>query len=134
MVAMQARCLCACLAVLTLLGLSSVSAQIPAEAVPDPPSRATNPVADPAAIVKLDHVRFTVLTPQLIRMEWAQNGKFEDHPSFVFLNRRLPVPPFRKQITGSTITIDTGKLHLVYHRKNNTSGFTAANLAITLQV
>ena len=38
--------------------------------------------------------RFTVLTPELIRMEWAADGKFEDHASFVFINRRLPVPKF----------------------------------------
>jgi hypothetical protein len=51
------------------------------------------PVADPAAVVTLEHARFTVLTPQLIRMEWAADSKFEDHASFAFLNRRLPVPP-----------------------------------------
>ncbi|MGA8041989.1 MAG: hypothetical protein WCA37_04235, partial [Terracidiphilus sp.] len=32
---------------------------------------ADNPVADPNAIVTLGNARFTVLTPQLIRMEWA---------------------------------------------------------------
>ncbi len=40
------------------------------------------------------HARFTVLTPQLIRMEWSADGKFEDHASLVFINRRLPVPKF----------------------------------------
>jgi alpha-glucosidase len=52
------------------------------------------PVADPRAIVTAGHARFTVLTPQLIRMEWAADGKFEDHASLVFLNRKLPVPKF----------------------------------------
>ena len=52
----------------------------------------TDPVADPKAVVVLGKVRFTVLTPQLIRMEWAADGKFEDHASFVFINRCLPVP------------------------------------------
>ena len=51
-------------------------------------------VADPKAVVVLGNARFTVLTPQLIRMEWAADGKFEDHASFVFLNRHLPVPEF----------------------------------------
>jgi alpha-glucosidase len=51
-----------------------------------------NPVADPRAIVLQGNARFTVLTPELIRMEWAADGKFEDHASFVFINRRLPVP------------------------------------------
>ena len=55
---------------------------------------ANDPVADPKAVVTVGHARFTVLTPQLIRMEWSADGKFEDHASFVFINRRLPVPKF----------------------------------------
>ncbi len=53
-----------------------------------------NPVADPKAWLPGRQRRFTVLTPQLIRMEWAADGKFEDHASLVFLNRKLPVPNF----------------------------------------
>ena len=53
-----------------------------------------NPVANPKAVVILGHARFTVLTPEMIRMEWSADGKFEDHASFVFLNRDMPVPPF----------------------------------------
>src|SRR5437879_5913602 len=40
-----------------------------------------DPVADPKAVVRVGNARFTVLTPQLIRMEWAADGKFEDHAS-----------------------------------------------------
>jgi hypothetical protein len=40
--------------------------------------------------------RFTVITPQLIRMEWSENGKFEDNASLVFINRHLPVPPAQR--------------------------------------
>ena len=58
------------------------------------PEASYSPVANPKAVVIDGHARFTVLTPQLIRMEWAADGKFEDHASFVFLNRRLPVPEF----------------------------------------
>ena len=61
-----------------------------------------NPVADPKAIVTLGNARFTVLTPQLIRMEWSADGKFEDHASFVFINRRLPVPEYEVTISGGT--------------------------------
>src|SRR5574342_272615 len=45
-----------------------------------------NPVADPKAIIVSGQARFTVLTPQLIRMEWSESGKFEDHASLVFIN------------------------------------------------
>jgi len=47
--------------------------------------------------VTFGKARFTVLAPELIRMEWAADGRFEDHASFVFLNRRLPVPPFEHE-------------------------------------
>src|ERR1700677_3669710 len=53
-----------------------------------------DPVADPRAVVTTGHARFTILAPQLIRMEEVADGKFEDHASLVFMNRRLPVPEF----------------------------------------
>ena len=62
---------------------------------------ANDPVADPKAVVTLGHARFTVLTPELIRMEWAADGKFEDHASFVFINRRLPVPKYSREVSGN---------------------------------
>ncbi len=79
-------------------------------------AEASNPIADPNAVVTLGNARFTVLTPELIRMEWAADGKFEDHASFVFLNRRLPVPNFeaRSAVTGPRqhLTIKTSALTL----------------------
>ena len=70
---------------------------------------ADNPVADPKAVVTFGHARFTILTPQLIRMEWSADGKFEDHASLVFINRRLPVPKFTvtHSVSGSAVVIDT---------------------------
>ena len=50
--------------------------------------------ADPAAVVQRDHVRFTVLTPRIIRMEWSPDGHFVDAPSQVFVDREQPVPAF----------------------------------------
>ena len=75
-----------------------------------------DPIADPKAIVEVGNARFTILTPQLIRMEWSANGKFEDRGSLVFLNRRLPVPKFEKSSTDShnTLTIVTDALKLTY--------------------
>src|ERR1700759_932795 len=94
----------------------SQQAQTEKAAVSKAPEASYNATADPRAIVIFDHARFTVLTPQLIRMEWSADGKFEDHPSFVFLNRRLPVPKFTQDSAatglGSHIPIDTGALKL----------------------
>ena len=131
---MYARRVYPLLAALALFAVSPLSAQSPAEGVADAPPRATEPVADSAAVVKAGHARFTVLTPELVRMEWAADDRFEDHPSFVFLNRRLPVPQFTKKLSGNAVMIDTGKLQLVYRRTGEAAGFTAANLAITLQL
>jgi alpha-glucosidase (family GH31 glycosyl hydrolase) len=100
-----------------------------------------NPVADPKAIVTVGNARFTVLTPQLIRMEWSATGKFEDHASLVFINRRLPVPKFEKTVlsggplSSGTLTIHTDALTLTYIYAPDVKGsFTANNLSITLTV
>ena len=87
-----------------------------------------DPVADPKAVVVVGNARFTVLTPQLIRMEWAADGKFEDHASLVFLNRRLPVPKFDTDRKNGWVTLKTEALTLSYTGKGK---FTAANLEIT---
>jgi alpha-glucosidase len=107
-----------------------------------------NPVADPRAVVTVGNARFTVLTPELIRMEWAADGKFEDHASFVFLNRRMPVPAFTKSFTSSAdasdakgsmrlpqngIRIETKALSVSYTELGD-GHFTEDNLKITLQV
>jgi hypothetical protein len=94
-----------------------------------------NPVADPKAEVTLGHARFTVLTPQLIRMEWAADGKFEDHASFVFINRRLPVPKFTREVTehGARLTLKTDALTLSYVRRGD-GRFTADTLSLQLTV
>jgi len=94
-----------------------------------------NPVADPGAIVTVGNARFTVLSPQLIRMEWAADGKFEDHASFVFLNRHLPVPKFTSSTshtgTDRSVSIKTELLDLTYSPSADSDGkFTADNLHI----
>ena len=75
-----------------------------------------DPVADPAAVVTSGNARFTVLTPQLIRLEWSGDGKFEDRASLVFLNRKLPVPPFTARADGDVLVIKTSALELRYER------------------
>jgi len=104
-------------------------------------TEAANPVADPNAVVTEGNARFTVLTPELIRMEWAADGKFEDHASFVFLNRRLPVPNFEalNAATGprQRLTIKTSALTLIYtpvDTPGTDSRFTPKNLEVDLMV
>ena len=123
---------CLFLPALLLLGAASATrAQDPAEKY--------NPVADPAAEVVLGNARFTVLTPRMIRMEWAADGHFEDHASFVFLNRRLPVPRFTRKIeaaaTGRVLRLHTDSLDLAYTLSPGSDGrFTPADLSVSLTV
>src|SRR3954447_12879009 len=94
-----------------------------AQAWPDSTPGLYNPVADPHAVVTLGNARFTVLTPQMIRVEWAADGKFEDHPSFVFLNRRMPVPKFTSSVTkdgtNQVLILKTDALALSYALAQN---------------
>jgi alpha-glucosidase len=95
-----------------------------------------HPLADPKAVVVVGHARFTVLTPQLIRMEWAADGRFEDHASLVFLNRELPVPKFdtSPQSAGGEqhLSIKTDALQLRYTPQAGSDGkFSADNLEIS---
>ncbi|MCK4448883.1 MAG: alpha-glucosidase, partial [Candidatus Marinimicrobia bacterium] len=87
-----------------------------------------NPVANQDAVVKSGNVRFTVLTSGLIRMEWAEDGVFEDRASLVFVNRNLPVPEFKKQKKGKWLQIKTNKFTLKY--KIDSGRFTDKNLRI----
>ncbi len=96
-----------------------------------------NPVADPKAMVTVGRARFTVLTPQLIRMEWSADGKFEDHASFVFINRKLPVPKFEvgtaSEGSAQFRTIKTDALTLTYDPAGD-GPFTPQNLSIEFTV
>ena len=90
-----------------------------------------DPVANASAVVtSADKMaRFTVLTAQLIRMEYAQKpGEFEDHSTIAMLNRALFVPPFTSNTDGGMLTITTQEVVLTY-----TLGqpFTASTLKVT---
>ena len=94
-----------------------------------------NPVANVRSVVTLGHARFTVLTPHLVRMEWAADSKFEDHASLVFINRDLPVPAYTKSISGQPqkLILKTQALTLTYQAEGD-GRFSPQNLTIELTV
>lgn len=105
-----------------------------AGAAADLPAR-YDPVADSGAVVTVGKARFTILTPQLIRMEWSADGKFEDHASLVFLNRKLAVPEFTHETTRDGVTaIRTSALTLFYTPGNSDGKFTAEDLSISFSL
>jgi alpha-glucosidase (family GH31 glycosyl hydrolase) len=97
---------------------------------------ANDPQAAPEAIVRSGHMRFTVLKPEIIRIEWSGQSLFEDRASFVVINRKLPVPPFTVEEQNGYLFLTTDKLALRYkvgtHPVNNDP--CDPNLQITLQV
>lgn len=78
------------------------------------PAIADNPKADAKAVVTSGNARFTVLTPQLLRMEWSADGQFEDRATLTFVNRETPVPEFKVRESKSKLTITTPALTLTY--------------------
>lgn len=78
------------------------------------PAVADNLKADAKAVVTSGNARFTVLTPQLIRMEWSADGQFEDRATLTFVNRETPVPEFKVRESKSKLTITTPALTLTY--------------------
>ncbi len=79
-----------------------------------------------ACIVKGDKFRFSVLSSMLIRLEYSEDGVFEDRASQVVLNRDFGVPDFHVRENESYLEIITDDFHLVYNRGE----FTPDNLYI----
>ncbi len=73
-----------------------------------------NPVAAPEAVVQAGHARFTVLTPQMIRIQYSESDRFEDRATFAIVNRRLPVPSFTSEERDGYLTLQTEALRLRY--------------------
>ena len=89
------------------------------------------PKANEKAQVVAGNARFTVLTPQMIRMEWSEDGKFEDRATLTFVNRKLEVPPFKVKQSKSKLTITTSNVTLTYRKG---AKFSAENLSAEILV
>lgn len=85
------------------------------------PAVADNLKADAKAVVTSGNARFTVLTPQLIRMEWSADGQFEDRATLTFVNRETPVPEFKVRESKSKLTITTPARRLRILRTANSA-------------
>lgn len=76
-----------------------------------------------------NHVRFTVITNGVIRMEWASDGKFTDAPSFVAINRTYPKVEYKIKNSKTKVEIITQCMKLAY--KKGSGPFDSQNLEIT---
>ncbi|MET7420447.1 TIM-barrel domain-containing protein [Dactylosporangium sp. NPDC005555] len=82
----------------------------------------------PPAAVHDGRARFQVLSPTLIRMEYAPDGRFEDRPTFNAVNRDLPVPAYTSDIEHGERVIRTDRLTLRY--KLNSGPFSDGNVTV----
>ncbi len=73
-----------------------------------------DPVPHGDAVIQSGEARFTILTPRVIRMEWEEKSGFESRASLVFVNRKLPVPEFKKSVESGILQIKTEFLTLRY--------------------
>ncbi|MFP4383444.1 MAG: TIM-barrel domain-containing protein [Spirochaetia bacterium] len=90
----------------------------------------TAPKAHQDAVVKAEHVRFTVLTSRLIRIEYSPENRFEDRASEVFWYRKQPVPSFTVDRSEQTLVIRTDHLKITYTGRG--ASFSQYNLGVTL--
>lgn len=72
------------------------------------------PVAEKANVVAGEKYRFTVLTPNLLRLEYAPNGVFEDRASQVAFFRDFPKCDFTVAREEGILTLSTDALMLRY--------------------
>lgn len=94
-------------------------------------AQADNPKADDKAVVTTGNARFTLLTERLVRMEWSEDGRFEDRATLTFINREMPVPEFKVRDTRTELTITTPALTLTYVKGDK---FSDRNLKATFRL
>lgn len=121
------------LAAALLLGAGTLMTMTTSNGFAEEPTGAIDPKPSERAVVRLGNARFTMLTPALIRMEYAPTGKFEDRASHAFIDRNLPVPTLsvvRKN--NNQVTISTDELTLRY--KDDGQPFSAKNLRVEMKL
>jgi hypothetical protein len=67
----------------------------------------------PLDAVRAGHARFEILTPSLIRLEYAPNGRFEQRPTMVARDR-TPITAYSVRRAHGVLTIRTAELVLRY--------------------
>jgi alpha-glucosidase (family GH31 glycosyl hydrolase) len=88
-------------------------------------------IAKPESVFTAQHVRFTVLTSRLLRLEFSPNNRFEDRPSQAFWFRNQPVPEYQVTSENNNYALSTDYIKLNYTA--NDAGFTPETLSITLK-
>ena len=82
----------------------------------------THPRCRQEAMVQGETYRISVLTPWLLRLEYNENGRFEDRPTQCVINRDFPVPPYQVFEKEGELKIVTEGVQLIYDKKKFSAG------------
>lgn len=99
------------------------------------PGVAESPVAKNEATVIAGNTRFTILTPELIRIEYSDVGVFEDRATFTIQNREMEdVVEFQKTEDDDFLYLETDCLSLKYRKGTNPKTLPASSKNLTISV
>ena len=90
------------------------------------PFPGSDPRVDPAAVVAGENWRISVLAEGMFRLEWSEDGGFEDRASTFAIHRRLEPPRFTVVRSDDGVEIRTARAHLRY----DGGPFSAAGLVV----
>lgn len=76
--------------------------------------------AEDAAIIQGEKYRFTVLTEEMIRLEYCEDGQFEDRATQCVIDRKFKVPEYQVIENEESLEIIIDKIHLVYNKQKFT--------------
>lgn len=79
------------------------------------PQLQTHPYMNPGVVLRGEHWRIGILTDSLIRLEWSDDGVFEDHATQMVMNRDWDARPrFTHAVRDGRLIVDTPALRLTY--------------------
>lgn len=78
------------------------------------------------SIIQGEQYRITILTNQLIRMEYSQTGQFEDRPTQTVLNRTFGTPTATISETETQLEIHTPNFDLFYEKEKEFNEYTVS--------
>lgn len=75
------------------------------------------PISRRENVIQGEKYRITMLTEGLVRLEYNEEGDFEDRPTQTVLNRDFPICSYTVKETDEEIQVFTKRIHLIYNKK-----------------
>ena len=77
----------------------------------------SRPISRRENVIQGKKYRITMLTEGLVRLEYSEEGNFEDRPTQTVLNRDFPSCTYTVKETEEEIQVFTKRIHLIYNKK-----------------